>query len=188
MDIKAAKTVAIVVIAFLVSYVPVIAHAASRQYSDSDPAWPDFLPIFCVFISSTTNPVIYCFRTRRFHSALKQFFKDPCGGTPFQETNGRGKMQQPVLLVSSKVYPNDETAEARNGITDKHEDEEVADKEKVAQSRRPRRGTARLSPCKTESGIAVEEAWVEYHHKADKDSQGVSWKEEKKVKLLSCIS
>ena len=89
MDIQAAKTVAITILAFLLCYIPPILFVIRDRYksASAESRWPGFLAQFSIFISSGINPIIYCFRTRRFRSALKQFLKDPCGRSPFQETN-----------------------------------------------------------------------------------------------------
>ena len=83
MDIKAALTVAITVLAFLVCFIPPIVFAARSHAGDA--GWPGSLSQFSVFISSGINPIIYCFRTRRFRWALKQLLNDPCGRSFFQE-------------------------------------------------------------------------------------------------------
>lgn len=44
------------------------------------------LAYISIFISSAINPVIYCFRVRRFRLALNQLLQDPCGKSTFQET------------------------------------------------------------------------------------------------------
>lgn len=54
--------------------------------------------MFSISISSAINPVLYCFRNRRFRSALKQFLKDPCGKSPFKETN---KVQNEAVKTTS---------------------------------------------------------------------------------------
>ena len=89
MDIQAAETVAIKVVAFLACYIPATLYSAwghgrpNLRYNRC----PGFLAQFCIFISIGFNPVIYSFRTRRFRSALKQLLNDPCGRRPFQESN-----------------------------------------------------------------------------------------------------
>ena len=49
------------------------------------------------------NPVIYCFRARRFRRALKQLFQDPCGKTAFRETDQEKRVQQNVPLQNARV-------------------------------------------------------------------------------------
>ena len=86
-DIQAAKMIIVIVFAFLLCYIPpllITAWARSSFYS-IDIAWRGHLVHTSILISSEINPVIYCFRTRRFRCALKQFLNDPCGKTAFQE-------------------------------------------------------------------------------------------------------
>ena len=87
MDIQAAKTVAITVLVFLSCYFPTILFAVWGRLRSDESWWHGFTAQFFIFISSGINPIIYCFRTRRFRAALKQLVKDPCGRSPFQETN-----------------------------------------------------------------------------------------------------
>ena len=42
------------------------------------------------------NPVIYCFRVRRFRRALKQLLNDPCGKTPFQDSDQKLRFKHNV--------------------------------------------------------------------------------------------
>jgi len=118
MDIHAAKTVAIAVLAFLVCYFPPILFRVWGRLRSNESWWPEFLAHFFIFISSGTNPIIYCFRTRRFRSALKQLLKDPCGRSPFQETNQVQMAQRSIpRKISRQAAENnriaDEAAEAR---------------------------------------------------------------------------
>lgn len=126
-DIKASKTAAITVLAFLVCYIqPVLYAASGRQDNDLTNAWLAFLVTFSIFISSGINPVIYCFRQRRFRLALKQLVKDPCGRSPFQETN-EGAGQNVRRQITKQ-------AAASKKITNKHE--EAAGKENEEESRK----------------------------------------------------
>ena len=49
------------------------------------------------------NPVIYCFRARRFRRALKQLFQDPCGKTAFRETDQEKRVKQNVPPQNTRV-------------------------------------------------------------------------------------
>ena len=49
------------------------------------------------------NPVIYCFRARRFRRALKQLLQDPCGKTAFRETDQEKRVQQNVPPHNARV-------------------------------------------------------------------------------------
>ena len=87
MDMQAAKTVALTVLAFLACWIPsVVLPLLGRLRSDR--SWgAGFLAQFSVYISSGINPIIYGFRTRRLRRALKQLLKDPFGRSPFEETD-----------------------------------------------------------------------------------------------------
>ncbi|KAL9960956.1 hypothetical protein ACROYT_G034465 [Oculina patagonica] len=123
-DIKASKTVAMTVLASLVCYIQTVVYAASgRQDNDLTNAWLAFLVTFSIFISSGINPVIYCFRTRRFRLALEQLVKDPYGRSPFQETNERVEQNVRRLITKQAV--------ASKNITKKRDEE--ASKENVPQ-------------------------------------------------------
>ena len=56
-----------------------------------------------LFLSSGLNPVIYCFRARRFRRALKQLFQDPCGKTAFRETDQEKRVKQNVPPQNASV-------------------------------------------------------------------------------------
>ena len=55
------------------------------NFHSNDFAWPGHLVHIGILISNGINPVIYCFRSRRFRCAIKQLLKHPCGKTAFQE-------------------------------------------------------------------------------------------------------
>ena len=90
----------IIILAFLGCYIPPVCirvWAWSNFYS-TDIAWYGYLIRASVLISSGINPVIYCFRARRFRFALRQLLNDPCGKTAFQEI----KQEQ----RTRKIIPN----------------------------------------------------------------------------------
>ena len=76
-----------IVFAFLSCYIPplFIAACVRSNFYSIDIAWRGHLVHTSILISSGINPIIYCFRTKRFRCALKQFLKNPCGKTAFQE-------------------------------------------------------------------------------------------------------
>lgn len=78
----------ITVLAFLACYIPptVIAAWVRSTNSTDIKAWAPHLAYISIFISSAINPVIYCFRVRRFRLALNQLLQDPCGKSTFQGT------------------------------------------------------------------------------------------------------
>ena len=98
MDIKAAKTIFTAVLAFLVCYIPPGCFIAwTRVKSGSnDSAWLSHIVYISTLMSSGMNPVIYCFRVRRFRRALKQFLNDPCGKTPFQDCDQKLRFKHNV--------------------------------------------------------------------------------------------
>lgn len=105
-DIQAAKTVLITVGVFLLCNVPppLIVALAGQFFKDTE--WPRFLAMFSISISSAINPVLYCFRNRRFRSALKQFLKDPCGKSPFKETKKvqNEAVKQPLISLNKQDW------------------------------------------------------------------------------------
>ena len=86
MNIQPAKTVAITVLAFLACYIPTILFLVWGRHRSDESWWSGFIAHFSIFASSGINPIIYCFRTRRFRSTLKQLIKDPCGRSLFKRT------------------------------------------------------------------------------------------------------
>ena len=86
-DIKAAKIIIIIIFAFLGCYIPPVGIRVwvRSNFYGTDIAWHGHLIRASVLISSGINPVIYCFRARRFRCALRQLLNDPCGKTAFQE-------------------------------------------------------------------------------------------------------
>ena len=90
MDIKAAKTIFIAVVAFLVCYIPpvcVVAIVTSVKPESNARTLLGHFAYLAMLMSSGINPMIYCFRVRRFRRALKQLLTDPCGKTPFQDSD-----------------------------------------------------------------------------------------------------
>jgi len=116
MDLQAAKTVAITVLAFLVCYIPPILVAVWGRLRSDESWWG--LAQFSPLISSGINPIIYCFRTRRFRSALKQLLKDPCGRRPFRENN--------QVQMAQREIPHNNPSAANNRITNEHEKASLA--------------------------------------------------------------
>ena len=100
MDIKAAKTVIITIMAFAVCYVPNVCIGIWILFNSEKfvmyVSWPGQVFHLCLFLSSVINPFIYCLRLRRFRCALKQLLSNPCGRTPFQETNNKRQVRQRI--------------------------------------------------------------------------------------------
>ena len=99
MDIKAAKTIFIAVLAFLVCYIPPVCVVASWTLLKPDSNGRTLLGHFAylaMFMSSGINPIIYCFRVRRFRRALIQLLSDPCGKTPFQDSDQKLRFKHNV--------------------------------------------------------------------------------------------
>ena len=66
-------------------------------------SWPGHVAQLSLFLSSGTNPFIYCFRARRFRQALKQLLQDPCGKTAFREIDKEKRVQQNVPPQNARV-------------------------------------------------------------------------------------
>ena len=98
MDIKAAKTIFTAVLAFLVCYIPPLSVVAwtGVKSGSSDSPWLKHIVYISMLTSSGMNPVIYCFRVRRFRRALKQLLNDPCGKTPFQDSDQKLRFKHNV--------------------------------------------------------------------------------------------
>ena len=105
LDIQAAKTVAFTVLAFFVCYIPpvCIAILVPPEPDVTAASWPGHVAQLSLFLSSGMNPVIYCFRARRFRRALKQLLQDPCGKTAFREIDKEERVQQNVPLQNARV-------------------------------------------------------------------------------------
>ena len=82
--------------AFFVCYIPpvCIAILVPHEPNVTVASWPGHVAQLSLFLSSGINPVIYCFRARRFRRALKQLFQDPCGKTAFRETDQEKRVKQ----------------------------------------------------------------------------------------------
>ena len=93
MDIKAAKTIFIAVLTFPVC---VVASWTRVKSGSNDSAWLRHILYISMLMSSGINPVIYCFRVRRFRRALKQLLNDPCGKTPFQDSDQKLRFKHNV--------------------------------------------------------------------------------------------
>ena len=96
MDIKAAKTIFIAVVAFLVCYIPPVCVVASWTRVSNGRTLLGHFAYLAMLMSSGINPIIYCFRVRRFRRALKQLLNDPCGKTPFQDSDQKLRFKHNV--------------------------------------------------------------------------------------------
>ena len=163
MDIQAAKTVAITILAFLLCYIPPVVFAMWRRYSSEVTWWPNFLAQFSIFFSSGINPVIYCFRNKRFRTALKQLFKDPGGGRSFQETNQIQRAQLDIPRQRTRQ------ATANNNITDDPNEASLAHTARVAFDRRARCHIADLE----ERSLKVQDCEEEESSRNEGQSNGL---------------
>lgn len=103
-DIQATKTIAITVLAFLACYIPSVCIGA-WVHPEADATvmpWPGHVSYLSMFLSSGINPIIYCYRVRRFRRALKQLLNDPCGKTAFQEADQDQRFKEYKLHHSSR--------------------------------------------------------------------------------------
>ena len=99
MDIRAAKTIFVAVLAFLVCYIPPLSVVAILPRVKPESNGRTLLGHFAylaMLMSSGINPIIYCFRVRRFRRALKQLLNDPCGKTPFQDSDQKLRFKHNV--------------------------------------------------------------------------------------------
>ena len=98
MDIKATKTIFITVLAFLVCYIPPVSFVALiriKPVSNGRTLLGHFAYL-AMLMSSGINPIIYCFRVRRFRRALIQLLNEPCGKTPFQDSDQKLRFKHNV--------------------------------------------------------------------------------------------
>ena len=156
-DIQAAKTVAMAVVTYFICYLPAVIYAILRP--DTVHSWFSFFVSFCTFFSSSSNPIIYVFRNRKYGAAIRQLVKDPCGRSPFQERpviTGK-EAKQPKIKTSSR----DEVGEPGASIT--HE----ANPEREANNQR------RAENSVSQSCMQVKNAWQEN----DPEKAGPDWLE-----------
>lgn len=103
--------------AFAVCYVPNVCIGIWILFNSEKfvmySSWPGQVFHLCLFLSSAINPFIYCLRLRRFRCALKQLLSNPCGRTPFQETNNKRQVRQRIPHQVSRDEKNmDESNQA----------------------------------------------------------------------------
>ena len=104
MDIKAAKTIFIAVVAFLVCYIPPVCVVAILTRVKPESNGKTLLGHFAylaMLMSSGINPIIYCFRVRRFRRALIQLLNDPCGKSPFQDSDQKLRFKHNVPIQNA---------------------------------------------------------------------------------------
>ena len=58
--------------------------------------FPRHIAFLCTLLSSGINPVILCFRAKRFGRALKQLLQNPFGKTAFQDTEQKKRSKENV--------------------------------------------------------------------------------------------
>ena len=85
-DVKAIKTIAITIATYFLCHVPIVVFAIiGLQNASQAQNWFAFIVWYSINISSAVNPIIYYTRLSRCRSAFKQFLKDPCGSTDYNE-------------------------------------------------------------------------------------------------------
>ena len=191
MDIQASKTVAITVLAFLLCHMPFILFAllGRLRFNASSTGWPAFLAQFCIFISSGINPVIYCFRTRRFRSALVQLLKDPYARTPFEEPKQQKTTQREMAGTKKRQVV------ASNKITHVSGDPSVASPEGHADIDR---GESNVPTCEEArssekgqsslSGRVVKAAWTKSQNRISSTAAGAeSFEENSQLGAKPCV-
>ncbi|KAL9985918.1 hypothetical protein ACROYT_G008372 [Oculina patagonica] len=105
-DIKAITTIAITIATYFLCYVPsIVVAVVGLKHENQAEHWFGFTAWYCLYISSTVNPIIYYLRTNRFRSAFKQFFRDPLGSSDFKEKpsgRGTGVKRKANITISRK--------------------------------------------------------------------------------------
>ena len=85
-DVKAIKTIAITIATYLACHIPIVVFATiGLKNASQAQIWFAFVVWYSINISSAVNPIIYYTRLSRCRSAFKQFLKDPCGSTDYNE-------------------------------------------------------------------------------------------------------
>ena len=109
-DVKATKTIAITITAYVFCFIPSIAFAAvlykekTINYND----WFTFIALYSLDFSSTVNPIIYFTRTRRCRSAFKQLLWNPFGSGDYKE--------RPNINESPALKGTKDSVEHRHGL------------------------------------------------------------------------
>ena len=149
MDMKAAKTVAMTVLAFLVCWIPsIILPVMGRLRSDQ--SWgAGVLAQYSVYISSGINPIIYSLRTRRFRRALKQLLKDPFGRSPFEETDKAVTPQREIARRKARQM---------NRIVPEHAERDLTPEACVSSMNRQANN---MTEAKGERGLSVQDGGEE---------------------------
>ena len=85
-DIRACKTIAIIIATNFFTHVPAILFAVVDLENGSlAQSWLAFFAVYIHYLSSALNPIIYYVRNSRLQSALRQFLEDPLGSRDFRE-------------------------------------------------------------------------------------------------------
>ena len=100
-DIRACKTIAIIIATNFFAHVPAILFAVVDLENGSlAQSWLAFFAVYILYLSSALNPIIYCVRNSRLQSALRQFLKDPLGSRDFRENA--------VVTINARTMTNDD--------------------------------------------------------------------------------
>ena len=100
-DIRACKTIAIIIATNFFAHVPAILFAVvDLENRSSAQSWLAFFAVYILYLSSALNPIIYCVRNSRLQSALRQFLKDPLGSRDFRENA--------VVTINARTMSNDD--------------------------------------------------------------------------------
>lgn len=168
-DIKAIKTIAMTIAAYLLCYIPSIAFAMAGTAGENlAGSWFGFIAWYCLYISSAVNPLIYYLRSSRCRSAFKQFLKTPFGSSNFKEKlNSRGNAQKRLNEVRAKKKDGEEV---ENG--EAHEIERDRNQTRPNNSGERRNGMMVLS---------LESLEVDPFFKPREDGDGSGWDEERKA-------
>ena len=98
-DIRACKTIAIIIATNFFTHVPAILFAVVDLENGSlAQSWLAFFAVYILYLSSALNPIIYYVRNSRLQSALRQFLEDPLGSRDLRENA--------VIMIKARTMSN----------------------------------------------------------------------------------
>ena len=110
-DVKATKTIAITIATYLACHIPIVVFAMiGLENASQAQNWFAFIVWYSINISSAANPIIYYTRLSRCRSAFKQFLKDPCGSTDYNEMPHSHSNAQEIARKNDKERDGDGNA------------------------------------------------------------------------------
>ena len=130
-DIKAAKTIAVVIGAFVVCWLPffvtIIGYAVDRNFIE-DPHFRVFRAIkWMEYLNSCLNPIIYCCLNRTYRGAFKRLFKRWRKGflslffSKYQETNEDDNSNTTVTKTQKTLMLGKSSEDSSNNVNYQNE-------------------------------------------------------------------